>query len=384
MLRKPTEADRFGEIFPHMENILQCGLYTFGFNRNETTWSPGMFAILGIPPYSIDCTFENFSKYIVAEDRASVIEAVKNSREKRQTYKLEFGIVDARGKYKRVYAENAIFQNEDEQSVVYEGVIKDITESYFYKKALEQKVIQLDKSNQNLQEFVYIASHDLQEPLRKISTFIGRLSSRFENQLGEEGNMYVNRILSSSNNMQTLLEDLLSFSRLSFTDKSFEKVLLQEVLKNVLSDLEIKIEESNATIHSDPLPDILGYPTQVKQLFSNLLSNAIKFRKKDIPLVINIACKVVQPHEFPKLQLQKDSEYLKLDFTDNGIGFEQEFAEKIFMVFQRLNGKSEYAGSGIGLSICKRIVENHQGVIYATSSPGHGATFTVLLPYHKS
>jgi PAS domain S-box-containing protein len=373
-------VDRFGEVFPHVENILHCGLYVYSIKNDESYWSQGMYNILGIQQGSIENNFENFSNFILPEDRDKVRLIVKKARENGSTYSVDFSILDGKGIYKRIHAETSIRTDSKGTITEYSGVMKDITESYFYKKALEQKILQLDKSNKNLQEFVYVASHDLQEPLRKISTFIERLKSRFEDVLGQEGNMYVSRILNSSNNMQTLLEDLLSFSRLSVNDKEFEMVSMKDCLNQVLSDLEIKIEESGASVRFDELPEIQAYPVQLKQLFSNLLSNGIKFKKQGQPPEIRITCGKARQEDYPDLSFTRGSNYFKITVEDNGIGFEQEFSERIFMIFQRLNGKSEFAGSGIGLSICKKIVENHHGFIFASGKPDQGATFTVLLP----
>jgi light-regulated signal transduction histidine kinase (bacteriophytochrome) len=226
-----------------------------------------------------------------------------------------------------------------------------------------------------------VASHDLQEPVRKISTFAGRLKAKYGDNLGEEGGVYLKRMQNASENMQTLLEDLLNFSRLSFSDKPFEKVALQTCLENAISDLEVKIEETKTRIDYQDLPTIEGHATQLKQLFINIIGNAIKFRKPDEVPIIKITCTRINPYSYPKLTLLKNTHYTKIDIIDNGIGFEEEFVERIFMIFQRLNSKTEYSGSGIGLSICKKIVENHYGHIYATSKLGEGSKFTVLLPY---
>jgi signal transduction histidine kinase len=379
---QPAAVDKFGEIFPHMESILHCGVYIHHCKNNSTLWSPGVFRILGLDEKVQTSSFDLFSHYIVVEDKARVVHAIGESRKTGIPYELEFSIVNAAGEYKRIHAQNT-FRTPLNVGGEYEGVLRDITENYFYKKALEQKVKQLDKSNQALQEFVYIASHDLQEPLRKISTFVGRLKSRFDGKLGEEGGMYIDRTLHSTQNMQTLLEDLLSFSRLSFTDKKFEEVSLQQCLDAALSDLEIKIEESGATIESDPLPEVEGYPVQLQQLLNNLVGNAIKFRRTDRPCHIKVSCR--------KLQLEPSGPersasrpFVEISVKDNGIGFEPEFSERIFQIFQRLNGRSEYGGSGVGLSICKRIVENHHGYIGAIGSPGAGAVFTVQLPVKQN
>src|SRR6218665_937936 len=227
-------SEKFGEIFPHMENILQCGWYIHNFKDNTSHWSRGVYTIFGLEPYSIESSRENVGRFINAEYQEMVAEAITRSREEGKTYQLEFSITDAQGLHKRVYAENHITFDSQGKAAEYSGVIKDITESYYYKKALEQKIAQLDKSNRNLQEFVYVASHDLQEPLRKISTFTERLSHKFQGLLGEEGGMYVKRIITSTQNMQTLLEDLLSFSRLSFVEKKFEQISVKACIDSVL------------------------------------------------------------------------------------------------------------------------------------------------------
>jgi signal transduction histidine kinase len=383
MLTKSFDVEKFSEVFPKLENILQCGMFFHDPIKNETHWSKGVYTILGLEPYSIQSTFENFSNYIVEEDRQRVINEVARSRETKMPYKLEFSVINAKGIYKRLYSENT-FHNENEFLGEYNGIVKDISESYFYKKALEQKVSELDRSNQDLEEFAYIASHDLQEPLRKISTFTGRLSSRFHGKLGEEGDMYVQRILASTRNMQVLLEDLLNFSRLSSKDKQYEQTSLQKCFDDSICDLEVKIEETKALVACENLPTIPGYPSQLKQLFFNLLSNAIKFKKSNEPPVIKVSCEEISATKYPDLDLQKNETYLKITFEDNGIGFEQEFSERIFLMFQRLNSKAEYSGSGIGLSICKKIVENHRGFIFANGILGKGALFTILLPNKKT
>lgn len=379
-----SNSENFGEIFPHMENILHCGWYIYTYKTKVTHWSKGVYRILGLEPYSVESSCDNLFRFIHPEYLELVSTAMKRSKEAGKPYQLEFSITDANGLHKRIYAENYISLDENKEAREYSSVIKDITESYYYKKALEQKIAQLDKSNRNLQDFVYIASHDLQEPLRKISTFTDQLGSKFENLSLQEKDMYIRRILNSTRNMQTLLEDLLSFSRLSFNEKKFEKVAIKECIEAVLSDLEIKMEESGATVSCSNIPEIEAYPSQIKQLFSNLIGNALKFRKAGEPPVITVNCSTVTHEEYDQLPLAKDCKYLRMVVEDNGIGFEPEFSERIFMIFQRLNGKTEYSGSGVGLAICKRIVENHHGFIFATGHPDKGAAFTILLPYQQS
>jgi signal transduction histidine kinase len=372
-------ADSFVEIFPHMENILHCGLYAYNFESKEMFWSKGFYDILGLD-VATPMTEEFFFGFVNAENLDLVTTSFKNCKENKTPYKIEFSIKTARGLFKRIHAETYCSDDPLGKMSQHNGVIKDVTESYYYKRALEQKITQLDKSNRNLQEFVYAASHDLQEPLRKIYTFTERLNIKFGKILPSEGTMFVKRILSSTRNMQTLLSDLLNFSRVSFDEKKLEKISINTCLKNVIAELDVIIEETKTTISYDLFKEIEAYPSQIQQLFSNLINNAIKFRKAMVPAKINITSEIVDGSDFERFALIKDVEYVKIKVQDNGIGFDQEFSEKIFMIFQRLNGKSEYPGSGIGLAICKKIVDNHHGFIGANSEINKGATFTILLP----
>lgn len=374
----PTRADDFGDFFPHMEDILQCGIYLHNSRSGEGKWSAGIFQILSADPASVHCSFETLLSFVVPEDQELLRTEVNSAREQKPPHPIEFSIRDGKGQLKRVFTKR-LLRKEQTDTDIFEGFLKDITETYQVREALEGKVKQLDKSNQSLQEFVYFASHDLQEPLRKISTFVGRLDQRFQAELPEEGRSYLSRIINATQNMQRLLEDLLAFSRLSFEERSVEIVNLNNCVRLAISDLEIKIEDSGAQISCSDLPFINGHPHQIKQLFLNLLSNAIKFRKAHTVPQIRILCAKVSDPLLPD-QTVLAGAFLELKIMDNGIGFDQLFAEKIFTIFQRLNGKTEYTGSGIGLAICRKIVENHGGKIYANSEIGQGASFTILLP----
>lgn len=225
----------------------------------------------------------------------------------------------------------------------------------------------LEQSNRELQDFASIAAHDLQEPLRKILAFADRLSTRFREQLPPDAKDYLDRISASAQRMRKLIDDLLSYSRITTKGREFEKTELDLILKEVLSDLEIRIEQSQAVIETENLPAIHADPLQMRQLFQNLISNAVKFSRKDTPPRITIKCTV-----------QKNTCILSVQ--DQGIGFDEKYLDRIFIIFQRLHGKSEYEGTGVGLAICRRIVERHGGHITAKSLPGQGATFFVTLP----
>lgn len=239
---------------------------------------------------------------------------------------------------------------------------------------------ELARSNRELEDFAFVASHDLQEPLRKIRAFGNRIDSGYKDVMDERGRDFLARMLNAAERMSMLISDLLSFSRVSTRGKDFEDVNLDNVVSGVLGDLEIVVEEKNAQINVPALPTIRGDKSQIDQLFLNLLSNALKFQAEGVTPVVNIEATEPSEDDLKDVLMANEYHWLKLIVSDNGIGFEQSFAEKIFAPFQRLHGRSEYKGTGIGLAVCRRIVERHNGKIFADSALGEGATFTILLP----
>jgi PAS domain S-box-containing protein len=242
--------------------------------------------------------------------------------------------------------------------------------------------LELRRSNHELSQFAYIASHDLQGPARKITTFTDLLS-RSLGDVDPKAKRYIEKIESSSLRMLTLIRDVLTFSEVSTAVKEVDKIDLNQVLNHVKMDFELVIEEKQAVIESNRLPVIDGINIQILQLFSNLISNSLKFALKDKKPVIKIESRLLTVDEVTSTTLDPLFTYYQIDFTDNGIGFNQQNAEQIFDIFKRLHGKSEFEGTGIGLAICKKIVQNHGGEIHAKSAIGHGATFQVILPAMK-
>ncbi|WP_375446770.1 ATP-binding protein [uncultured Fibrella sp.] len=247
---------------------------------------------------------------------------------------------------------------------------------------LENTIADLKRSNANLEQFAYVASHDLQEPLRKIQSFGDVLQNSFGNQLGEEGSGLIGRMQTAANRMAGLIRDLLAYSRLTTHPDANQAVSLQMVLSRVLDDLELTIQETGTVVHTGHLPTVIGDEMQLRQLLQNLVSNAIKFRLPDGHPVVQISSSRLAANELPAdvHPLQQAPHYERIDLTDNGIGFDQKYNDRIFQVFQRLHGRSQYEGTGIGLAIVQRVVDNHGGAVTASSEPGKGATFTIYLP----
>jgi light-regulated signal transduction histidine kinase (bacteriophytochrome) len=249
-----------------------------------------------------------------------------------------------------------------------------------YQKDLESKNMELLQINSELASFAYVASHDLQEPLRKIKTFTTRILEREKGSFPDEIKNYFNRIVSATGRMQDLIVALLDYSRTNTSDVVYAPTNLNLVVDEVKTTLREQIEDKKAVIESSKLPTLKVIPFQFQQLFLNIISNAIKYRNPEMPPHIKITAGIVPVSEAQADTSLKDKDYWKIQIVDNGIGFEQKYADKIFELFQRLHGKSEYEGTGIGLAICKKIVNNHGGFIKATGQPGQGSTFSIYLP----
>ncbi|MCF2488905.1 ATP-binding protein [Dyadobacter sp. CY347] len=246
---------------------------------------------------------------------------------------------------------------------------------------LHQANQELLNSNSNLQQFAYAASHDMQEPLRKILSFSSRLQTVYGNSFDENGIFMLNRIQDASKRMSSMIDDLLAYSRLTTRDSAFEPVDLGKVVSSVIADLEFSIEEQKSDIQVSHLPTVWGNASQLTQLVQNLLSNAIKYRKQDVPSVIEIHARELDATEIMDLpRLLSDHSYIRFEVRDNGIGFDERYLDRIFQMFQRLHGRGEFSGSGIGLALCKKVVQNHHGYITAKSEPEIGSTFIVYLP----
>lgn len=256
---------------------------------------------------------------------------------------------------------------------------QDITRLERHEERLKAYNNKLARSNKELQEFAYVASHDLQEPLRKIEAFSDRLVKKHGDSLPDEGKMFVERMQNASFRMRQLINDLLGYSRVTTNAKPFEEVSLCEVVEGVKSDLQIQLQEGNGTVEVAALPTLRADPVQMRQLFQNLISNALKFRKPDVDPVISVSA---EEHSVKNTE-KGEVKYWRIKLADNGIGFDNQYKKQIFTIFQRLHGRLEYEGTGIGLATCRKIVERHNGMIDADGIPGVGATFIIDLPVEQ-
>lgn len=252
------------------------------------------------------------------------------------------------------------------------SIMTDATARKAAEAALEQQTLELQRANRELQDFVYIASHDLQEPLRKIQAFGDRLISKYAQSLDEQGQDYVMRMRTAAERMQALIEGLLTFSRVTTKASPFVRINLNTIAAGVVNDLEWRIEQTGGKVEIDPLPTLHADPLQMRQLLQNLISNALKYHRPGVPPHVRITSSMEQSDD--------GLPFHQICIEDNGIGFDQKHVERIFGVFQRLHGRNTYDGTGIGLAICRKIVERHGGSITAHSAPGAGATFIVRLP----
>ncbi|MCD6010617.1 MAG: sensor signal transduction histidine kinase [Flavipsychrobacter sp.] len=358
------------------------GTFEWIIDEDKIYCSPGVYQIYEIDPHNHEITNFLAKEFVHPNDKQRVREETKLALEGNVELNIEYRIITAKQKIKTIHCLARAIKNRDGKAIKYAGSIRDVTEQRYIEEDLKRKVEELYNSNKELEEFAYVASHDLQEPLRKITTFSDRLSEKYKDVLTGDGAMYLTRMIASAENMRSLINDLLEFSRVSKAGQKFETVDLDTILAQVKTDLELTIEETGTVINSQPLPKVEAVASQMKQLFANIINNAIKFRKPDTSPVITIECTLASKEEKLKHEVNPGDIYYKIQIADNGIGFESEYATRIFQVFQRLHGKAEYPGSGIGLAICKKILEHHKGTIYAENIHDIGARFTFILPEH--
>ncbi|HYF68042.1 MAG TPA: ATP-binding protein [Ohtaekwangia sp.] len=380
-IKKEEEAVATRQLFSEAEKLLMYGTWSMDATGTDIKWTDGMFHILEYQREDVsDFSLHFFTQHILPEHIEDFNRTIEKAILDKKGFAIEYMVRTKTGREKFVYTKGEAIQDSEGNVKRIIGITRDITTNKNAEQGRERIIRELNKSNKELEEFAYVASHDLNEPVRKILTFCDRIRTKVGTSLDKDVVNYVERINASAQSMRALISNLLEFSRLTRVSESFGQCDLNTVLDEVMADQELRIEETATTFKVKSLPVIEAVSSEMRQLFNNLIGNALKFRKKSVAPVVTISCKRLNHKEKSAHFLPFDQVFYQINVEDNGIGFEPEYGEKIFEIFQQLHGKAEYSGTGIGLAICKKIIDNHEGIIYATSEPGTGSVFSIILP----
>lgn len=367
------------ETYAEAEKIGKFGTWQWFIKDDYYKFSDNMIKLFGFDANNFEMNLKNLTPAIHPDDLDMVMKNYNNMREKKTVEPFVHRIIRHNDKALRYIFINSRMIKDDKNHY-FLVIARDVTKEYLDKQTIEEKNITLEANNRELQAFNYAASHDLQEPLRKIETFISRLKDNDYDHFSDKGKNYLDRALVSAGRMRNLIDDLLQFSRSTRNDQPFEVIDFNEIMNNTLEELNEKIKQKKAEIITQTLPKMRVVPFQIQQLFINLIGNSIKYSKENVALKIKVSSQRVEAEVEPLIKRKRKKYYQKIVFEDNGIGFQQEYSGKIFTLFNRLHGREEYEGTGIGLAICKKIVENHNGYIYAYGKLDEGAKFIIFLP----
>ncbi len=364
--RRTEDLKQGKALLKEAQSLAKIGSWTWYPSTNKVIWSDEMFSILGLDKSKHTGKVEDLFAFIHPDDKEKVKKASEKAIEEKKAIPIEYRIFDAEGVLKYIRGDGSQEIDDNGNLVRLYGTLQDITERVKKDQELKDYSKQLETKNKELEQFVYIASHDLQEPLRTISSFTELISEKYNKLLDDVGTKSMGYIIDASKRMSLLIKGLLDYSRIG---RNMDKVEVNcdEMIKAIESDMIVAINESNATLQKDSLPTVKGYEIELRLLLQNLISNAIKFRDKDTNPVI-------------KITSREEPSHWTFSVSDNGIGIDSKHKERIFIIFQRLNSKKEYAGTGIGLAHCKKIVDLHGGEIWVDSKEGNGSTFYFTIP----
>jgi signal transduction histidine kinase len=397
--KRTAELTRSKQLLDETGRLARIGGWEIDLKKNELIWSDAVYQIHEIEP-DYQPTVESAINFYAPEAIPVISEAVRRAIEEGKSYDIDLQLITAKqnriwvraiGQVYRVNGEivkiggifqdinerkleaaeliiankELVFQNEEKEKRAAELILAN-KELAFQNEEKEKRAAELIISNKELEQFAYVASHDLQEPLRMVASFTQLLERRYKDKLDQDANDFIHYAVDGANRMQKLINDLLDYSRITSRGKDFDKVDVSQVLGQAVSNLQQLIIENTALITNDDLPELKADESQILRVFQNLIENAIKFKKKSEMPKIHISCK-------------KKNEFYEFAVRDNGIGMDMQFHDRVFTIFQRLHSKEEYPGTGIGLSICKRIVERHGGKIWFESKENEGTTFYFTL-----
>ncbi len=365
-------------IFEHAEENAGIGSYSWNLQTGVLDYSDNLFRLLDCEPQEFVPSFEKFVDFVHPDDQEQVIKDGTETYETKKLVQHIYRVITKKGKLKYFRSSGNFTGKAPNQFLV--GTVQDVTNDTLLNETLTAKNLALERNNAELASFSYIASHDLQEPLRKIQSFSKLILNNETAGLSEKSKDYFSRIISAAERMQNLIDALLNYSGAGNTEITLTPTDLNFIIDEVKNNLHEIIEEKKVVIETSGLPVVKVIQLQFYQLFSNLITNAIKYSKKDTPPYIKISSTVIPGEIIGQLTPEPRTKYWHISIADNGIGFDPQYENKIFELFQRLHGRREYEGTGIGLAICKKIVHNHNGFITANGRPGIGAVFNIYLP----
>ena len=355
-------------LLAEAQALAHIGSWTWTPATNTLDWSDELHRIFGLDPARDTATFDLYARHLHPEDRDRVLGTIASAVETREDYAFVHRLVRPDGSVRYVQSDGRVYLTDDGQVERLAGTAQDITDAHLARLEREAYARRLEQTNRELQEFAYVASHDLQEPLRKVRLFADMLATDEAERLSDEGRRAIERMRGAAERMSRLISDLLSLSRISTRPIAFVPVDLGEVVDAVLTDLDVRIEDTGGEVVVEgTLPTVDADRVQMGQVFQNLIANALKYHRPDVPPRVHVHGEV------------RGTEAI-VTVRDNGLGFDAKYAERIFGPFQRLQGRSDVEGTGMGLSIVRRVLDRHNGHVTAESTPGQGSTFTLTLP----